>query len=53
MPEMQETQVPSLDWKDHLQEEKANHGYSPWGGKRVGRNLVTAHAGTITPYTEN
>ena len=30
MPEMQETQVPSLDWKDHLQEEKANHGYSPW-----------------------
>ena len=36
-----------------LQEKKANRGYSPWGCKRVGHNLVTAHAGTITPYTEN
>ena len=53
---MQETQVLSLGWEDPLQEEMAptpvflagkSHGqrilvgYSPWGHKRVGRNLAT------------
>ena len=53
---MQETQVQSLGWEDPLEKEMATHssilvweipwkeepvGYSPWGHKRVGHNLVT------------
>ena len=53
---VQETQVPSLGWKDPLEMEMATHssilawrirgqrsleGYSPWGHKRVGYNLAT------------
>ena len=42
-PEMQETQVWSLGWEDHLEKEKATHfsilawkiPYSPWGGKEL------------------
>ncbi|MGH2217458.1 hypothetical protein, partial [Enterococcus faecalis] len=53
---IRETQVQSLGWKDPLEKEMATHssilawemlwtenmvGYSPWGHKRVGLNLVT------------
>ena len=53
---MRETQVQSLGWEDPLEKEMATHssilvweipwkeepvGYSPWGHKRVGHNLVT------------
>ena len=54
--EMQETQVRSLGWEDPLEKEVTTHssilawkspgqrslaGYSPWGRKRVGHDLVT------------
>ena len=53
---MQETWVRFLGWEDPLEEEMATHssilaqeiswteepeGYSPWGSKRAGHNLVT------------
>ena len=53
---MQEAWVYSLGWEDPLEEEMANHfsifvweipwteeleGYSPWGHKRDGHDLVT------------
>ena len=56
MQELQETQVGSLGQKDPLEKEMATYssilagkshgqrrlmGYSPWGRKRVGHNLVT------------
>ena len=56
MQEMQETGIQSLGWEDPLEKGMATHssilawgipwteepaGYSPWGHKRVGHNLVT------------
>ena len=53
---MQEMQVQSLDWEDPLEKEMATYssilagkshgqrgleGYSPWGRKRAGQDLVT------------
>ena len=56
LPAMQEIQVQSLDWEDPVEEGTATNssilawrihaqrslvGYSPWGPKRVGRDLAT------------
>ena len=56
LPAMQETLVQLLGWEDPLEKEMVIHfhilsgefhgqrslvGYSPWGHKRVGRNLAT------------
>ena len=55
LPAMQEIQVQSLDWEDPVEEGTATNssilawrihaqrslvGYSPWGPKRVGRDLA-------------
>ena len=62
LPAMQETQVQSLGWDDPLKKEMATHssilpeksygqrglvGYSPWGHKRVGHDLVTEQQQSI------
>ena len=58
LPSMQETCAPSLGREDSLEKEmvtfssslawechgqRSLEGYSPWGGKRVGQNLMTEH----------
>ena len=48
---MQETQVWSLGWEDHLEKEKATHfsilawkiPYSPWGGKELDMTEQLTH----------
>ena len=62
LPAMQETQAQSLGWDDPLKKEIAPHssilpeksygqrglaGYSPWGHKRVGHDLVTEQQQSI------
>ena len=61
---VQKTQVQSLGWEDPLEKEMTTHsvflpeksheqrsleGYSPWGHKRVGHNLVTKQQTTNKP----